>query len=373
MATLAGGVRVVAVYAHYLAARGHQVTVVSLPRTAGWTRRLKRTLRGRGWARVIRPPHTHFDGLDVDHRVLEDHRPVTDADLPDADVVVATWWETAGWVEALSPSKGAKAYFVQGDERELADDPRDVVATWRTPAHKIVVSDWLEPLLREHGARGPVSVVHNAVDTDHFSAPRRGKQAAPTVGMIYSHLALKGSDVALAAYEKAKQELPGLGLLCLGKDAPGAHLPLPDGARHVHNPPQDKLPGVYAACDAWLFASRREGFGLPILEAMACRTPVIATPAGAAPQLLEAGGGVLVGPEDSGGMAAAILEVCGLDDAAWRAMSDRAHATAAVHTWQDAADRFERELYRAAESTPGPGDGHAAAAAPPQVGGVAPR
>jgi len=44
---------------------------------------------------------------------------------------------------------------------------------------------------------------------------------------------------------------------------------------------------------------------LPILEAMACRTPVIGTPAGPAPELLGAGGGILVRPEDPADMAMA--------------------------------------------------------------------
>ncbi|MGC8714943.1 MAG: glycosyltransferase [Leptodesmis sp.] len=49
----------------------------------------------------------------------------------------------------------------------------------------------------------------------------------------------------------------------------------------------------YSACDAWLFPSRYEAVGLPILEAMACRTPVIGTPAGIAPEMLSDGAGIL--------------------------------------------------------------------------------
>jgi len=104
------------------------------------------------------------------------------------------------------------------------------------------------------------------------------------------------------------------------------------------------LKSIYGACTGWLFGSRREGFGLPILEAMACRTPVIATPAGAAPELIDRGGGMLVKPEDPADMARAIEHIHALSETEWRDMSDLAYATAANYTWDDATDAFERAL-----------------------------
>ena len=70
-------------------------------------------------------------------------------------------------------------------------------------------------------------------------------------------------------------------------------MPLPRDTEFHLRPPQDRIRDIYSKCDAWLFGSRSEGFGLPILEAMACRTPVIGTPAGAAPELLGDGRGIL--------------------------------------------------------------------------------
>src|SRR5262245_57267184 len=115
-ADLAGGVRVVAKHAEGLARRGHEVFVVSTPhplprlRSVAKSLALKTTLPP---LRRFRP--SHLDNLDkalVHHKVLRKHRPVTDADLPDADVVISTWWETAEWVACLSPSKGIKCSFL---------------------------------------------------------------------------------------------------------------------------------------------------------------------------------------------------------------------------------------------------------------------
>src|SRR5690606_5881114 len=111
---LSGGVRVVAIYADRLRRRGHTVTVVATPRPGPtWRATVGSLLRHRKLPRVKRHSTRHFDDRDVPVPLLDRPRPVTDRDVPDADVVVATWWETAGPVAALSPRKGAKAYFMQ--------------------------------------------------------------------------------------------------------------------------------------------------------------------------------------------------------------------------------------------------------------------
>jgi glycosyltransferase involved in cell wall biosynthesis len=56
------------------------------------------------------------------------------------------------------------------------------------------------------------------------------------------------------------------------------------------------------------YPSRYEGFGFPPLQAMAAGVPVVATAAGAVPEVV-GDGAVLVGPGDSDGLAAAISRV----------------------------------------------------------------
>jgi glycosyltransferase involved in cell wall biosynthesis len=97
-----------------------------------------------------------------------------------------------------------------------------------------------------------------------------------------------------------------------------------------------------------LCASRSEGFGLPLLEAMACRTPVVSTRVGGATDLIEEGReGYVVDVEDSEGLARRLVQVLSLDEPAWRVMSDAAFATATGYTWDDATDLFEAGLFEA--------------------------
>ncbi|WP_372922628.1 hypothetical protein, partial [Roseovarius sp.] len=116
LASTNGGIRVVATYARILHGRGHDVTVISQARRQpmGWKHWGKRLL-GIEKHRTVTPTPL-LDFLGPRHRVLGHRRPLDAGDVPDGDVVVATWWETAEYVAALPPSKGEKFYLLQDYE-----------------------------------------------------------------------------------------------------------------------------------------------------------------------------------------------------------------------------------------------------------------
>ena len=118
---VSGGGGGVALNAARLRRRGHDVLVVGCPPAPQPMRtRVRALVRGRGWAPRPLGGASHLEGLDVPRKLLDRRRAVRASDLPDADVVVATWWETAEWVHALPPEKGVQAHFVQNDEAHPA-------------------------------------------------------------------------------------------------------------------------------------------------------------------------------------------------------------------------------------------------------------
>jgi glycosyltransferase involved in cell wall biosynthesis len=266
--------------------------------------------------------------------------------VPDADVVVATWWETAEWVWRLSSSKGTKVHFMQ-DYETWGGGVERVDATCRLPIPKIVASRWIRDLLAERFQQVALACIPYGVDTTRFFAVPRTKQSVPTVGLTYTTFKNKGCDVSLRAFGLACQAVPELRLVAYGNMPVSRDLPLPPDATYLCKVTDEALRHTYAQCDAWLFGTRVEGFGLPILEAMACRTPVIATPAGAAPELLEHGVGMVVEPEDPDSMARAIVALCRMPDEQWQALSDVAHRRATGYSWDEATRRFEAALTQA--------------------------
>ena len=339
--TIGGGLRVISAYARKLAESGHRVNVVSQPLD---TRirpkdRIKRLL-GRPNGQQVMPVRSPLlDFLGARHRVLDRPGPPRPEDVPDADAIIATWWETAEWVAALPDSKGRKFYLLQGYEVFPYLPVERVIATYGLPLKKIAVSEYIRSEIKNNHGFGEIDVVPNAIDTQQFHAPIRPKNSALTVGFLYTTSPMKNIRLAIDTLKLAKLRIPDLQASVFGSRPVASDLPLPNWVRYEQAPDQSRIPEIYASCDLWLFTSDHEGFGLPILEAMACRTPVLATRAGAAPQLIDGINGALL-HADAKAFADEIARFAQMPDAEWREMSAAAHRTAAGYTWDDATDRL---------------------------------
>lgn len=345
---LTGGNRVVAIYAQQLVSRGHEVLVISCAPDPLGLRETLRTVLKRDWPRLHQhrnpePGHIALSG--VAQKVLTRPRAITAADVPDADIIIATWWETAVWMHNMPASKGRKVHLIQGYEVWFGEQvTAQVHAALQLPNLKIAISSDLKLTIEEKLGPLGITVVPNAVDLKQFTAPARTRQPAPTVGFVYAVAAIKGADICAQACELARREFPELKVVAFGADQPSAEVPLPVGANYFYRPAQKALKDIYGRCDVWLFGSRLDSFGLPILEAMACRTPVIAVPIGAATDLLGDGAGVLVAKESPAAMAKAIIALLRQPAQDWLQLSDRAYQKAHSYSWEDATTRLLNAL-----------------------------
>ncbi|WP_349656505.1 glycosyltransferase family 1 protein [Xanthomonas sp. 10-10] len=105
--------------------------------------------------------------------------------------------------------------------------------------------------------------------------------------------------------------------------------------RYLGYVPQDCLPALMAGARLFVFPSLYEGFGLPVLEAMASGTPVLCSSASALPEVA-ADAAMLFDPADPGALALALAR--GMDDAAWRDAARQAGLQrAAQFSWQRCA------------------------------------
>jgi glycosyltransferase involved in cell wall biosynthesis len=338
---LTGGCRVIVACGNRLIERGHDVTLACLrwkvrPRPGALLRRAYTDAR-------------FLLGLDRDH-VHNFKGPVVSSGLddlperlPDGDIVLATHWLTAGPVAALPASKGDKFYFLQGYEAPFFD-AREVDATWRLAMHKIVVSTWLQELARDRFNDPAAVLVPNGVDRRLFDAPPRRPHQPPVVGVTYSGEKLKALPVAFEAARIARERVPGLQLVCVSAEKPVPGVRLPPGTRFYLRPPQRQLRAIYASADVWLCPSVMEGFGLPLLEAMACRCPVVSTRCGGPLDFVEDGiNGHLVEVGDAQGMAARLADM--LSDAGrWERMSEAAYSTSSGFNWERSVDLLETVL-----------------------------
>ncbi|QCB93146.1 glycosyltransferase family 4 protein [Cellulomonas shaoxiangyii] len=157
----------------------------------------------------------------------------------------------------------------------------------------------------------------------------------------------KNLDVVLRAYERARDRLDGAELVLVGpqgwgEDAAPTGAP---GVRVLGAVPRTDLPALYTGARAFCFPSLREGFGLPVLEAMAAGVPVV-TSAGTACAEVAGTAGVLVDPLDPDAVAEGLATATG---GRHHALAAASLERATAFSWGEAA-RATTAVYAAVAS-----------------------
>jgi glycosyltransferase involved in cell wall biosynthesis len=206
--------------------------------------------------------------------------------------------------------------------------PRAIPRVLRTARRVIAVSEFtrreLVELLRVPDDR--IRVIPNAVD-DTFSAdgPAADGEYVLAVGTLEPR---KNLPRVVEAARRVGVELRVVGEHGWGGVEVGG-----DGVRWLGRVPDEELARLYRGARCVAYASVYEGFGIPVLEAMACGAAVVTSRGGATEEVAD-GAAVLVDPLDATEIAAGIERAVADRDALGRRGIERARAFA----WRDVAD-----------------------------------
>jgi len=214
-------------------------------------------------------------------------------------------------------------------------------------AHRVIAnSKATAAAFRQSGGRAPTTVVYNGLDPDRFEAPSRenvealrmqlGLGDAPSVG-VFSRLApWKGQHVLL----EALPDLPDVhallvgGALFGGDDSYAQQLRHQADTRGVHDRVhflgfRDDIPTLMHLVDVVAHTSTApEPFGRVIVEGMLAHTPVVATAAGGALEIIDDGTtGLLVPPKDPSSLRRALQRLLN-EELDTEALTNEAHRMA---------------------------------------------
>lgn len=169
----------------------------------------------------------------------------------------------------------------------------------------IVLSKAFGHILHQH-YQVPWSKIHvipGGVDTHRFQPSLSPQQAREQLNWPQDRVILftprrlvyrMGIDTLLTALAKIKSKIPDVWLAIAGKgilrdslEQQVAELGLNDYIKFLGFLPDEQLPIAYQAADLTVIPSQSlEGFGLVVLESLACGTPVLCTPIGGMPEIL---------------------------------------------------------------------------------------
>jgi len=256
---IAGGVRIILSYANQLAINGHEVRVfvrsnnVIRRNIANWL-----GLSKPQWIKEFRPKVV---------RVLDFNS------ISDADVLIASDLTTAEKILNFPDSKGKKIHLIQHDEGlyHVAQALADKVFSSKV-LKRICVSSWLKEILKnKYGAESELLL--NTLDNNFFKPVNKTRNDNDIkILMLHHTYEWKGTEEGIKMIKDLKDKYSNIKLILFGARKENVNTFCDE---YYYKPSQEKLVELYSDSDIFLCPSWDEGFGLPSLEAMACKCAVV--------------------------------------------------------------------------------------------------
>lgn len=335
-----GGVKVVYEYANHLVQRGHEVTLIhpaGLYLGVGINDRWYRNV-AKYVLFALTQNYLPKNWFSLDPRVRVRWVPsLSERFVPEADVVVATAWETAEWVTRYQQHRGRKHYLIQHVEDWCGDRDR-VLNTWKLPLKKIVISRWLGEIAQSLGET--YCYIPNGLDFQRFGVDHAIEKRNPhKILMLHHTLEWKGTSQGLAALAKVHARIPDIQVTLFGVEAPQPG-ELPDWVRFERLPSKSRLRELYNEAAIFVSPSWAEGWALPPAEAMQCGCATVLTDIGGHEYAIRNQTSLLSTPKDIDQMALNIETLIRDNDLRIR-LANASVAEIAQYTWARATDALE--------------------------------
>lgn len=265
--------------------------------------------------------------------------------IPDADVVMATAWQTAEWVQGYPRSKGERFCFVQDYEHFMMasnDMKKRMASVFSGPMHRIAISSAVSSMLTKCGTRAD-SFVPNGIDFDVFHLKGEIDDVSRmSIGFPSRPEPFKRTVDAIAALEIVRDSLRSdLSIWSFGRVRP---IYFPPWVSYHERLSDKALCVLYNSSCIFLVPSLYEGWGLPGFEAMACGAALVSTDNGGVNEYAKEGESALLSPPG---------DIHGLADNVLRLIHDRelriniarhGYANLRHFTWEHATDILEQFL-----------------------------
>jgi glycosyltransferase involved in cell wall biosynthesis len=239
------------------------------------------------------------------------------------------------------------------ERKKVAYFRRAARAGVRRATRTVAVSEYAKRGAIEHAGAKPerVDVVYEGVDLERYR-PANGARSSPAPYVLFVGTLepRKNVPTLIAAFDGVDSPAslvlvgqPGWGVQAI--EAAIAAAAKRDAISRTGYIDESELIELYRQASVFVYPSTAEGFGLPVVEALACGAPVVTT-TGSAPEEIASGAALLVPPQDAGALRDAISRVLN-DRSLAGALRKQGPERAARYTW-DATARATTDVWRRA-------------------------
>ena len=330
-----GGVKSTVKVANGLIQRGHEVRLLVNKDNASMRSQLRNL-----WL-SIRYPYSS-DWLSMFNGQVDRFGNVEQCAFEEGEMVLAAGWWAGMEMQGLRHPKIIKVHYIHG----MLKDPSQMRAAWGEIVPKIAVASYLEGIIEKTCNQKIVDVIPNGIDTEDYY-PSVTENQRNGVGTIFGSGYHKDPETIFGILKKLHQKCPETPQRVFS-----AYQRPREISRKVYHrlPSLGKIREIYSRSLVWIMGSCSEGFGLPILEAMACGCAVVATDCGGPRDIIADGENGFLVEVGNAGQIVERVKVLLEDEELRQRFVEKSRETVSKFSWDSSVNKLEKVLNRLARN-----------------------
>jgi glycosyltransferase involved in cell wall biosynthesis len=325
-----GGSRAIVEFGNHLLNRGHKVRIFYRSEPISFRDAVRLT--------YIRIRYGNNDWLRNFHGPVQSYNQLRPNQFASDEIILSMCAQTTLDAHDLPDMHGIKVFHCHGAELENWDQ---MIQSWKLPKYILVVSSHLIDIFKKEVNKDVLGIVPDGVDCDLYY-PAVDEIDRNGIGATFRWGYTKGPEMVLQVMKELDKKYPSIPKVSFGNGRKPNGF---DNVIYTRLPTVKQAREIYSNSMVWLLTSRLEGFGMSVLEAMACGCVVVSTDCGGPRDVVQDGVNGYIVPVDDINAMMERISILVNDEKQRSRMAKAAIETAHRFSWDAASLKLEGYLY----------------------------